>query len=51
MDQEKIQTALTDIRAETDPTIKSLKLASICSALWAERGVQLVVAGGSAIRF
>jgi hypothetical protein len=49
MDSKEIQTALTDITAETDPTVKSLKLASLCSALWAERGVELVVVGGSAI--
>jgi len=49
MDTEKIKSALTDITAEQDPTIKSLKMASLCSALWLERGVQLVVVGGSAI--
>jgi hypothetical protein len=49
MDRKKIECALADITAEQDPTIKSLKLASVCSSLWAERGVQLVVVGGSAI--
>lgn len=49
MDSQKIKTALADITAEQDPTLKSAKLASLCSALWAERGVQLVVVGGSAI--
>ena len=49
MDERKIQSALADITAEQDPTIKSLKMASLCSALWAERGVELVVVGGSAI--
>jgi hypothetical protein len=49
MDTKKIQSALADVTAEQDPTIKSLKLASLCSALWAERGVELVVVGGSAI--
>jgi hypothetical protein len=44
-----IQAALADISSETDPTLKSAKLASLCSTLWAERGVQLVVVGGSAI--
>lgn len=44
-----IKSALAKITAEQDPTIKSLKLASLCSALWAEQGVQLVVVGGSAI--
>jgi len=49
MDANKIKSALADITAEQDPTIKSLKMASLCSALWAERGVELVVVGGSAI--
>ncbi len=43
--------ALADITAEKDGTLKSLKLASLCSALWAEHGVELVVVGGSAIEF
>ena len=46
MDSEKIKSALADITAEQDPTLKSTKLASLCSALWAERGVELVVVGG-----
>ena len=49
MDAKKIKSALADITAEQDPTLKSAKLASLCSALWAERGVELVVVGGSAI--
>jgi hypothetical protein len=49
MDAEKIKSALADVTAEQDPTIKSAKLASLCSALWAEHGVELVVVGGSAI--
>lgn len=49
MDSEKIKSALADITAEQDPTLKSAKLASLCSALWSERGVELVVVGGSAI--
>jgi hypothetical protein len=49
MDAKKIHAALADITAEQDPTLKSAKLASLCSALWAERGVELVVVGGSAI--
>ncbi len=49
MDANKIKSALADITAERDPTIKSLKMASLVSALWAERGVDLVVVGGSAI--
>ena len=49
MEASKIKSALADITAEQDPTIKSLKMASLCSALWAEHGVELVVVGGSAI--
>ncbi len=49
MDKRKIDSALADITAEKDPTLKSAKLASLCSTLWAERGVELVVVGGSAI--
>src|SRR5437870_11152891 len=51
MDTEIINQAVADISKETDPTLKSLKLASLCSALWAEHGVELVVVGGSAIEF
>ncbi|MBI3416103.1 MAG: hypothetical protein HY043_12460 [Verrucomicrobia bacterium] len=51
MNNEQIQTALTDITGETDVTVKHLKLASLCSALFAEHGVELVVVGGSAIEF
>ena len=49
MEPQDIRNGLDDISAEKDPTLKSLKLASLCSALWAERGVELVVVGGSAI--
>jgi hypothetical protein len=49
--QEAIDAALTDIRGERDPTLKSQKLASLCSALFRERGIELVVVGGSAIEF
>lgn len=51
MDAQKIRQAVADITKEADRTLKSLKLASLCSALWAERGVELVVVGGSAIEF
>jgi len=44
-----IKQAVADIAAESDPTLKSLKLASLCTSLWSERGVDLVVVGGSAI--
>src|SRR5213593_2567388 len=51
MDPQIIKKALADISTEKDPTLKSLKLASLCSALWAEYGVELIVVGGSAIEF
>src|SRR5436190_11815041 len=51
MNPETIQTALADITAESDPTLKHLKLASLCSALFREKGIELVVVGGSAIEF
>ena len=49
MDADAIKLAVADITAELDPTIKSLKMASLCSTLWAEHGVELIVVGGSAI--
>jgi len=49
MDVTKIRVALDEITFEQDATVKCLKLASLCSALWQERGAQLVVVGGSAI--
>ena len=49
MDADKIKLAMADITAELDPTIKSLKMASLCSTLWAEQGAELIVVGGSAI--
>jgi len=49
MNARKIRAAVADISADTDPTRKAAKLASLCSALFRERGVELVVVGGSAI--
>jgi hypothetical protein len=48
---DQIAAALADITAETDATVKHLKLASLVSALFREHGVELVVVGGSAIEF
>jgi hypothetical protein len=48
---EQIQAALADITAEDDPTLKHMKLAGLVSTLFRERGVKLVVVGGSAIEF
>jgi hypothetical protein len=49
MNPGKIRAAVADIAADTDPTRKAAKLASLCSALFRERGIELVVVGGSAI--
>ena len=49
MNAKKIRVAVADIAADSDPTRKAAKLASLCSALFRERGVELVVVGGSAI--
>ena len=51
MNPDQIKSALSDITTETDPTLKHLKLASLVSAVFRERGVELVVVGGSAIEF
>lgn len=51
MTTEEIETALADAAQESDPTVKNLKLASLCSAIFRERGFELVVVGGSAIEF
>ncbi len=51
MKPEQIQQALEDISVESDPSLKHLKLASLVSAVFRARGVELVVVGGSAIEF
>lgn len=51
MKTETRNAALADIRAEQDPTLKAQKLASLVSAAFRERGIELVVVGGSAIEF
>src|SRR5437870_3140527 len=51
MKQDAIDRALAEIRRQDDPTLKSQQLASLCSALFRERGIELVVVGGSAIEF
>ena len=51
MTQDEIQSALEAISAETDPPLKNLKLASLCSAVFRQRDIELVVVGGSAIEF
>jgi hypothetical protein len=49
MNAEKVMAAVADIFADTDPTRKAAKMASLCSALFREHGIELVVVGGSAI--
>src|SRR5437867_10058204 len=51
MTDQEIRAALGDITRETDPTLKHLKLASLVSTVFRERGIELVVVGGSAIEF
>src|SRR5881628_1519154 len=51
MTDQEIRAALGDITRETDPTLKHLKLASLVSVVFRERGIELVVVGGSAIEF
>ena len=51
MKPEAVNAALEKIRAEQDPTLKAQRLASLCSAAFRERGIELVVVGGSAIEF
>ena len=51
MTPEQVQAALADISVESDPTLKHMKLAGLVSTLFRERGVELVVVGGSAIEF
>ncbi len=51
MTADQIQGALNDISAESDPTVRHLKLAGLVSTVFRERGVELVVVGGSAIEF
>src|ERR1017187_2697212 len=49
MNAKKVRTAVADVAGDTDPTRKAAKLASLCSALFRERGVELVVVGRPAI--
>lgn len=51
MNPPDLQAALANITAESDSTLKHLKLASLCTRLFQERGTELVVVGGSAIEF
>jgi hypothetical protein len=45
------QTGTHGCGPEPDPSLKHLKLASLVGAIFAERGIELIVVGGSAIEF
>jgi len=47
----ELERAVAEVTAESDPTTKHLKLASLCAAVFREHGIRLVVVGGSAIEF
>ena len=51
MEQAAIEIALDEIVAEADATVKSFRLASLCSAVFRADAVSVVVVGGSAIEF
>lgn len=51
MTADDIQRALADVASETDPVPKHLKLASLVSTIFRQRGLELVVVGGLAIEF
>lgn len=51
MKADEIQSGLAAIKAANDPVEKHLLLAALCTRLFSERGVDLVVVGGSAIEF
>jgi len=51
MTVDEIQRALAGIAAENDATGRHLKLASLVSAVFRERDIELVVVGDSAIEF
>jgi hypothetical protein len=48
---EAIQAGLAAVDAAQDPVEKHLLLAALCTTIFAERGMQLIVVGGSAIEF
>jgi hypothetical protein len=51
MGDESFQAGLARVAAETDPVIKHLLLAALCTRVFAARGIDLIVVGGSAIEF
>jgi hypothetical protein len=50
MSSQEIAAALKDIRRERDPNLKSQKLASLVSALFRARGIELVVVGARELK-
>ncbi len=51
MTENEVQLAVAEIVGERDPSVKNLKLASLCSTVFRGREIELVVVGGSAIEF
>ncbi|MFM7214639.1 MAG: hypothetical protein ACKO3H_07155 [Verrucomicrobiota bacterium] len=51
MSPDQIQAACCRIELEADPTVKNLMLASLVTTAFRDRGVELVVVGGSAGEF
>lgn len=51
MSEKTLDAELTRVANESDPVAKHLLLAALCTRLFKEHGVDLVVVGGSAIEF
>ena len=51
MSPDQIHAARRQIEQEPDPTLKNLMLASLVTTAFRDRGVELVVVGGSAVEF
>jgi hypothetical protein len=45
VEPEAVQRALQAIRTESDPTVRNLEVAGLCSAVFRDRGMELVVIG------
>jgi hypothetical protein len=45
VEPEAVQRALQAIRNEPDPTVRNLEVAGLCSAVFRDRGMELVVVG------
>jgi hypothetical protein len=51
MRDESFQKDLARVAGEKDPVVKHLLLAALCTRVFAARGIDLIVVGGSAIEF